>query len=46
MYGELAEGKRPGGRSQLGFKDICKRDLKSMNIDTNSWETLVKDRSA
>ena len=46
LYGELAEGKRPVGRPQLRFKDICKRDLKSLNIDTNSWETLTKDRSA
>ena len=45
LYGELGEGKRPAGRPQLRFKDICKRDLKSMNIDTNSWETLAKDRS-
>ena len=46
LFGELAEGKCPAGRPQLRFKDICKRDLKSMNIDTNSWETLAKDRSA
>ena len=46
LYGELAEEKHHTGRRQLRFKDICKRDLKSMNIDTNSWETLAKDRSA
>ena len=46
LYDELAEGKRPAGRPQLRFKDICKRYLKSMNIDTNSWETLAEDRSA
>ena len=45
-YGELAAGKRPAGRPELRFKDICKRDLKSMNIDTNSRKTLAKDRSA
>ena len=46
LFGELAEGKRPAGRPQLRFKDICKRYLKSMNIDANSWENLAKDRSA
>ena len=28
LYGELVQGKRPTGRSQLRFKDVCKRDLK------------------
>ena len=46
LHGELAEGKPPTGRPQLRLKDICKRDLKSMNINTNAWETLAKDRSA
>ena len=46
LYGELAEGKRPVGIPQLRFKDICKRDLKSLNIDRNSWETLAKEKSA
>ena len=27
LYGELATGKRPTGRPQLRFKDVCKRDL-------------------
>ena len=27
LYGELATGKRPTGRPQLRFKDVCKQDL-------------------
>ena len=36
LYGELVQGKRPTGRPQLRFKDVCKRDLKALNIDQNS----------
>ena len=42
LYDELAEVRRPAGRPQLRFKGICKRDLKSTNIDTNAWEILPK----
>ncbi|KAJ7337978.1 hypothetical protein JRQ81_010504 [Phrynocephalus forsythii] len=45
LYGELAQGKRPRGRSQLQYKDICKRDLKALGMDLNSWETLTSDRT-
>ena len=38
LYGELVQGKRPTGRPQLRFKDVCKRDLKALNIDQNNWE--------
>ncbi|XP_069169179.1 uncharacterized protein [Procambarus clarkii] len=41
LYGELTQGKRPTGKPQLG-----KRDLKAMDVDFASWETLVADRSA
>ena len=33
LHGELAQGKRPTGRLQLRYKDVCKRDLKAMDID-------------
>ena len=46
LYGELVQGKRPTGRPQLRFKDVCKRDLKSLNIDQNNWEATALRRSA
>ena len=33
LYGELATGKRPTGRPQLRFKDVCKRDLQALGIN-------------
>ena len=45
LYGELAAGKRNIGRPQLRFKDVCKRDMKALDIDTDSWEVLASDRS-
>ena len=38
--------KRPTGRPQLRFKDVCKRDLKALNIDQNNWEATALKRSA
>ena len=46
LYGELATGKRPTGRPQLSFKDICTRELKSPAISTDTWEALASDRCA
>ena len=34
------------GRPQLRFKDVCKRDLKALNIDQNNWEATALRRSA
>ncbi|KXJ06125.1 hypothetical protein AC249_AIPGENE16751 [Exaiptasia diaphana] len=45
LYGELIEGKRPIGRPKLRFKDICKRDLKSLRIDLDKWESIAADRT-
>ena len=28
----------------VGFKDVCKRDLKSWNVSTDNWEGLTNDR--
>ena len=44
LYGELAEGSRHAGRPKLRFKDVCKRDMKRCNIDSNSWESIADDR--
>ena len=46
LYGKLATEKRPTGRPQLCFKDICKRDLQALGINTDSWEVTATDRDA
>ena len=46
LYGELEEGKRQCGRPKLRFRDVCKRDLRSLGIDEVSWEETASDRSA
>ena len=46
LYGELATGKRPTGRPQLSFNDVCKRDLQALGINTDSWEVTATDRDA
>ena len=45
LYGELAMGRRPVSRPALRYKDVCKRDLKLTDINTDSWESLAEDRS-
>ena len=42
--GEVATGKRPAGRPQLRFKDVCKHDLKAVAINTDTLEALACDR--
>ena len=44
LYGELASGMRTKGRPQLRYKDVCKRDLKALDINTESWKDLAADR--
>ena len=39
LYGELATGSRRTGRPQLRYSDVVKRDMKAVDIDT---ETLGK----
>ena len=46
LYGELATGKRPTGQPQLCFKDVCKRDLQALGINTDSLEVTATDRDA
>ena len=45
LYGELASGKRSTGRPQLRYRDVVKRDMKSVDISTESWESLAANRS-
>ncbi|XP_069182933.1 uncharacterized protein [Procambarus clarkii] len=45
-YRELTQGKRPTSKPLLRYKDVCKRDLKAMDVDFATWETLAADRSA
>ena len=46
LYNELVVGKRNVGRSRLRYKDVCKRDLKSLkNLDIHEWEMFTDDRS-
>ena len=44
LNGELAYGRRSKGRPQLRYKDVCKRDMKALDINTDSWEDLAADR--
>ena len=35
VYGELSAEKRNLGRPQLRYRDVCKRDMKELNIIKN-----------
>ena len=43
LYGELASGRRTKGRPQLRYKDDCKRDMKTLDINAESWKDLAAD---
>ena len=43
LYSELIEGTRPVGRPRLRFKYVCKKDMKTCHINTNTWEACPKD---
>ena len=43
LYGELASGKRSVGRPQLRYKDVCKRDLKALDINIQCSEDMAAD---
>lgn len=45
LYGELVEDSRLTGCPCLCYKDVCKRDLKACNINTDMWETSAEDLS-
>ena len=46
LYGELTSGQRSIGCPQLRYKDMCKRDMKALNININSWEDLTADHTS
>ena len=45
LYGELALGGRTTRRPRLRYKDVSKRDMKAVDIETMSWEGLAADRT-
>jgi len=45
LYGELACGKRPTGQPQLRYRDVVKHDMKAVDINTESWESLAANWS-
>ena len=44
LYGELTTGARCRGHPKPHFKGICKHDMKTCNIKTESWEALADNR--
>ena len=44
LYNELIDGRCKRGRPTLRFKDVCKRDLKWLNVGIDKWEELTNDR--
>ena len=45
LYSELVVGKYNVSGPRLCYKDVCKRDLKSLNVDIDEWEKLTDDRN-
>ena len=46
LYRELASGQRGIGCPQLRYKDACKRDMRALDININSWEELAADHTS
>ena len=46
LYGELAVGKRSCGCPQLRYRDVGKQDMKALEINPESSEDIVADRSS
>ena len=46
LYRQLATGSHPVGHPLLCYKDVCKRDPKPTEIDTESYETAADDHSS
>ena len=44
LYSELVDGRGKRGWQTLRFKDVSKRDLKSLYVGTDKWEELANDR--
>ena len=45
LYSELASGTRPVGQPKLRYKNVCKRDMKALDINTESWGLTAADRN-
>lgn len=45
LYGELENGKRNIDCPHLRYRDVCKTDMKALEINSDHWEYLVVDRS-
>ena len=45
LYGQLPSVPRPVGRPKLRYKDVLKRDLKVLNINTENWEQLTLEHA-
>ena len=43
LYGELESGSRPVGRPMLRYKDVCKRDMTSAEINPDLWGAAAAD---
>ena len=39
LYGQVAHGRRHRGRPKLHYKDCCKREMKSVDVSSDIWET-------
>ena len=46
LYGQLAEGSQDQGRPKLRFRYVCRRNLKSLDINVKTWEELEADRTS
>ena len=44
LFGQLSEGKRAPGRPVKRFKDCLKDSLTSLDIPTDTWESLAQDK--
>ena len=44
LWRPLETFERARGRPLLRYRDVCKRDMKALDIDIASWETTAADR--
>ena len=44
LFGELSAGRRSHGGQKKHYKDTLKASVKSLDIDTTTWETLAQNR--
>ena len=45
LYSELVVDKRNVGRLRLRYNDICKRNLKDLNVEIGEWRKLTGKRN-